>query len=123
MLNNRPKTFFTKSAWISLLGPNSLLTFCPYYYSALQYCLHLLFARRIIKIYPIPRKPQSINFIYFFLEFLLNRTIDFKIYARMIIRSGLLLSTLEYAIRGKRIEFLSLTPSIHMDIPYSISQY
>ena len=34
VLNNRPVTFFTKSAWISLLSPDSQLNFCPYYYSA-----------------------------------------------------------------------------------------
>ena len=33
VLNNRPLTFFMKSDWISLLRPDSLLTFCPYYYS------------------------------------------------------------------------------------------
>ena len=34
VLDNRPLRFFTKSAWISLLRPNSLLTFCPYHYWA-----------------------------------------------------------------------------------------
>ena len=34
VLNSRPITFFTKSAWISLCRPDSLLTFWPYHYLA-----------------------------------------------------------------------------------------
>ena len=32
VLENRPITFITKFAWISLWRPGSLLTFCPHYY-------------------------------------------------------------------------------------------
>ena len=45
VLSNRPVTFLTKSSWISVLRPDSLLTFCPYNYSAPQ--LYLLSIARI----------------------------------------------------------------------------
>ena len=37
VLNNRPVTFFTKSAWISLLSPDTELNFCQYHYSDLNW--------------------------------------------------------------------------------------